>query len=133
VNDLDFRQLQDELQDVPNSANTFFIGNNADGAATLLLDVSKLLGQLHNSQNPPALELEEVCVFIWKLLNLAYQAQEQYNSTKAPEAPFIRAFVRPIVTVESTQAEIPIGIGRGVVNVRVPYIPQTIDPQIEVI
>jgi hypothetical protein len=131
VNDLDFSQLQDQLQDVPNAANTFFIGNNAGGSASLLLDISKLLGVTHDAQNPPQLELEEVCGFIWKLLNLAYEAQEQYNSTKAAEDPFIRAFVRPSVTVESTQAEIPIGIGRGVVNVRVPFIPQTIDPATE--
>lgn len=113
------------------STDTFFVGNNADGNAAILLDISKLLGIAHNAQNPPTLELEEVCVFVWRLLNLSHQAQEFFNSSKGPDEPFIRAFVRPVVTVESTQAEMPIGIGRGVVNVRVPYVPQTIDPAIE--
>lgn len=131
MNDLDFQQLQDELQNVPGAANTFFVGNNAAGSAAILLDVSKLLSLTHDAQNPPTLEVEEVCGMVWKLHVLGYGAQEQYNSIKAPEAPFLRAFVRPVVTIESTQAEIPVGLGRGVINVRVPYIPQTIDPVIE--
>lgn len=128
MNDLSFQSLQS----VPNTdANTFFIGNNAGGSSAILLDVSKLLKITHSTENPPDLDLEEICVFVWKLLNLCYQAQERYNTTKTAEDPFIRAFVRPVVTVESTQAETPIGIGRGVVNVRVPFAPQTIDPQTE--
>lgn len=97
----------------------------------MLLDLNKILGVPSGGEGSGTLETEEVCVFIWKLLELAYKAQEQYNNTKAPEEPFVRAFVRPIVTIESTQAEVPIGIGRGVVNVRVPFVPQTIDPATE--
>lgn len=128
MNDLTFAQLQS----VPNtSADTFFIGNSSAGTPTILLDISKLLGVIHTVENPADLDLEEVCGMAWKLFNLAYEAQERYNSSKAAEEPNIRAFVRPVVTVESTQATTPIGNGRAVLNVRVPYIPQTIDPQTE--
>lgn len=128
MNDLSFQQLQDVPGTTP---GTFFIGLDSDERLTMLLDLNKILGVPNGGEGAGTLELEEVCGMVWKLLNLAYSAQERYNSTKAPENPFIRAFVRPVVTVESTQAEVPIGIGRGVLNVRVPYIPQTIDPAIE--
>jgi hypothetical protein len=128
MKDLTFQQLQD----VPGLApNTFYIG--LDGLTDrnfIGVDINKLM-EGHNPQPVDSLELEEVCVFIWKLLDVCYKAQERYNSTKEPESPSIRAFVRPTVTIESTQAEIPIGIGRGVVNVRVPFVAQTIDPQTE--
>lgn len=130
MNDLSFQQLQN----VPNTpANTLFLGNNANNESAILLDVSKLIGIKHTVDLPPDLDIEEVCVFVWKMLQLCHQAQERYNSSKAAEDPFIRAFVRPVITIESTQAEVPIGIGRGVVNVRVPFGPQTIDPQTEAV
>ena len=129
MNDLSFQQLQS----VPNTpANTFFIGNNNNEEGTsILLDVSKLCGIQHTVELPPDLDLEEVCVMVWKLLQLCYQAQERHNQMKGEEDPTLRAFVRPTITIESTQVETPVGIGRGVVNVRVPFSPQTIDPQVE--
>ena len=130
MNDLSFQQLQS----VPNTpANTFFIGANKEEGTSILLNVSKLCGIQHTEDLPPDLNLEEVCVMVWKLLQLCYQAQERHNQMKGEEDPTIRAFVRPVITIESTQAEVPIGIGRGVVNVRVPFGPQTINPQTEAV
>ncbi|MGL5879306.1 MAG: hypothetical protein ACRC2V_16220 [Xenococcaceae cyanobacterium] len=128
MNDLSFQQLQA----VPNTPpGTFFIGQNSSAQNAILLDVSKLVGIQHTVDLPPDLDLEEVCVMVWKLLQLCYQAQERHNQMKGEEDPTIRAFVRPTITIESTQIETPVGIGRGVVNVRVPFSPQTIDPQTE--
>lgn len=128
MNDLSFQQLQA----VPNTpAGTLFIGQNSSTQNAILLDVSKLCGIQHTVDIPPDLDLEEVCVMVWKLLQLCYQAQERHNQMKEEESPTIRAFVRPTITIESTQVETPVGIGRGVVNVRVPFSPQTVDPQVE--